>query len=396
MSPEFELLLNCLRLDKEPGTLHPEVKENIDWNKWKALLIAHSVLPQVYKNLKDRRFEGVPEKVLGELKGIFYSNTSRNTRLCTWLTRLIKSIRAGGTGKAVTVIPFKGPVLALYTGNDDTGRSYQDLDVLVYKNEFSRLYDNMEELGYHPIYSLNKKTRKWWAVFGREFVFSKENVYIDVHFRIQRGPEFIKPGTGLMEEYRDIKLMDYPLKALSPEYSVLAICINGTKDGWNRLSFLLDLSQLIRNNRELKWEFIITRSKRMKVYTMLCIGLKLSNELLGLSLPKEITGDDLENKKINKLSEIYKDILVKGGGKNVPGKRAQRLEIRSLDTVWAKFRYFCYYLFVPKISDLEDLSVFGIVFPFYLYLVLRPILLFSRMVRGVRSGRISGKGITER
>jgi hypothetical protein len=375
ISPEFELLLYCLKLSNESTLNSSRVKENIDWKKWTTLLIDHGVLPQVYMNIKNRPIEGFPGNVLEEIKSLFYLNTSRNTMVCSQLHILVKTMQS--SEEKITVIPFKGPVLAVQAYNDYAYRSYSDLDVLINKKDFSRFYDHMIDLGYQPLFHFKKSKRKWWAALGREYVFSKKDIHVDVHSRIQRGPEFVDTANMVFDEFVKIKLMDHWINALSVEYSLLAVCINATKDGWHRLVYVTDLAYLVWNNRELKWNSLVPAAKKMKVYTMLCIGIKLSNEFLGVQLPVEIREEDLKKRKVVKLSRIYSHNLKQG---KIRYKKfsSQILQIRTVDTVWGKFRYLCYYLFVPKISDLEDISIAGFLFP--LYFLLRPLMLLIRML----------------
>jgi hypothetical protein len=377
-SPEFEFLLDCLKLRNEGNLNLLLAKENIDWQEWKDLLIKHGVLPQVYMKLKkeNKEIHSLPGKVLEELNSLVYLNTSKNIMVCSQLNILVKTMQA--SEEKIKVIPFKGPVLALQAYNDYAYRSYSDLDVLIDKKDFSRFYDHMRKLGYQPLYSCKESVRKWWAALGREYVFSKKDIHVDVHFRIQRGPAFVDTANTVFAEGAKIKLLDHWVISLSLEYSLLAICINGTKDGWHRLSYITDLAYLVWHNREFRWNSLVLAAKKMKVYTMLCIGLKLSNKFLGLQLPEEIRQDDIERAKVVKLSRIYSNNLKKG--KVLQRKlSAQILEIKTIDTVWGKFRYFCYYLFVPKISDLEAISITGFLFPLYFFL--RPLMLLIRIFR---------------
>jgi hypothetical protein len=337
-------------------------------------------------NIKNRPIEGFPGNVLEEIKSLFYLNTSRNIMVCTQLNILVKSMQK--LDEKVTVIPFKGPVLAIQAYNDYAYRSYSDLDVLIDKKDFSRFYDHMINLGYQPFYPFKESIRKRWAAWGRPYVFSKKDIHVDVHFRIQTGPGFIKPGSSLgdMERYTEIDLMGQQVNALSPEYSALAVCINGTKDGWNRLCFVTDLAYLVQNNWDFKWDSLISQAKKIKAYTRLCIGLRLANEFLGLQLPEETKQDNIENTKVVKLSRIYSHNLKKE--KILQKQFSSRiLAIRTVDTVWGKSGYLCYYLFVPTISDLKDITIPGFIFPFYIYLVLRPLLLFIRMLKVFRLSR---------
>ncbi len=389
-SPEFEFLLDCLKLRNQDNIDFLTANENIDWRKWKDLLIKHGVLPQVYMNIKNRPVEGFPGNVLEEIKSLFYLNTSRNVMACSQLIILLKTMQT--LEEKITVIPFKGPVLAFQAYNDYTSRSYSDLDVLIDKRDFSRFYNHMVKRGYQPLYPFKESVRKRWAAWGREYVFSQKDIHVDVHSRIQRGPEFIgsRPGTGIITECQEINIMDHRVNALSPGYSLLAVCINGTKDGWHRLGYVTDFAYLVWNNRELKWNFLVPTAKKMKVYTMLCIGLRLANEFLGVRFPAEIKEEDIEKRKVVKLSRIYSHNLKEG---KILHKKisTQMLEIRAVDTVWGKFRYLCYYLFVPKISDLEAISIRGFIFPLYVHLVLRPLLLFIRMLKAFHLNRVTSK-----
>jgi hypothetical protein len=388
MSSEFEFLLECLKLRNEGKINFLPDKKNIDWQKWKDLLIEHGVLPQVYMNINNRPIEGFPGKVLEEIKSLFYLNTSRNTMVCSQLNILVKAVQA--LNEKITIIPYKGPVLAVQAYNDYAFRSYSDLDVLIDKKDFSRFYEHMINLGYQPLFPFKKGVRKWWAALGREYVFSKKDIHVDIHSRIQRGPEFIDTANMVFGEVVKIKLMDHWINALSVEYSLLAICINAAKDGWQRLCYVTDLAYLVWNNRELKWNSLVLAAKKMKVYTMLCIGIKLSNEFFGVQFPAEIKEEDIKKRKVVNLSRIYSNNLKQG---KIPYKKfaSQILEIRAVDSVWGKFRYLCYYLFVPKISDLEDISIAGFLFPLYFFL--RPLFLF---IRGFKSVFKTSKGLSDR
>jgi hypothetical protein len=181
-----------------------------------------------------------------------------------------------------------------------------------------------------------------------------------------------------MEKYTEIDLMGHRVNALSPGYSVLAVCINAAKDGWNRLCYVTDLAYLVQNNRDLKWDSLISRAKKMKVYTMLCIGLRLANEFLELQLPKETRQDNIETSRVVKLSRIYSSYLKE---EKVIQKifSSRMLAIRAVDTVWGKFGYLCYYLFVPTFWDLQAFSIPGFLFPLYFFL--RPLMLLIKMFK---------------
>ena len=80
-STEFDFILKCLKLKDESKEINFSINKKVDWVKFQDLLQMHGVLPQVYKNIKERNINVIPAKVRSKLKDVFLLNVSRNIQL---------------------------------------------------------------------------------------------------------------------------------------------------------------------------------------------------------------------------------------------------------------------------------------------------------------------------
>src|SRR6476469_7955692 len=106
----------------------------VDWDYLFQLARRHSIVPLVYFQLDHAL---VPSEVLSKFKQQYIENSARNTVLTAELCRLINLFRDAG----IEVIPYKGPVLALFAYGDIALRRFVDLDVIVKKSDVLRARD---------------------------------------------------------------------------------------------------------------------------------------------------------------------------------------------------------------------------------------------------------------
>jgi len=160
--------------------------------------------------------------------------------------------------------------------------------------------------------------------------------------------------------------------------SVVAICINAMKDGWTRLVHLFDLINIIKNNPGIDFKKIETTADDLKVRSMLFIAAGLSERLFNTGLTLPISSKGINKKRVEILTDECEENLREGYR---IGKRNSymRLEMRAVDTAWGRFRYLLYYMFVPKMSDVQKMGRFSFLFP--LLILFRPFFLITRISR---------------
>jgi len=379
MTPEFELMVNILRIKKDHSKPIVKAPAKINWEKWLELIQKHGVFAQIYVRIRKNRINIIPFTILNELRNLYLNNISSNLSRCSDLNKFQNSLKNEG----IRSLFFKGPVISTYAYNDYALRSYQDIDFLIDYRNFNKFYRYIEKNEFNILFKMGRALRYYWSFLGREYTFNKGRKIFDLHFRIQRGPKFFNLEKKLFEDVREIGIENEKILCLSPEMSIIAACINVTKDGWTRFVYITDIVSLIRNRSDIKWEMVIAISKKMKIYSMLLITLSISEKLLGLQIPKEIDTDDLRNNRIRSLCDKFSDNLREG---YIKEKKFfyKKLEIKSIDTIWCRFRYHLYYIFVPKMSDMGAVKIPEFLFP--VFILLRPIFLLFRI------GKLAGRG----
>ena len=76
--------------------------------------------------------EEVPENILKSLKLNFNRNVKNNLLMLGELIKLLNLFEKQG----LNVIPYKGPILAIYAYKNLALRQFDDLDIFVNKNDF--------------------------------------------------------------------------------------------------------------------------------------------------------------------------------------------------------------------------------------------------------------------
>ena len=108
-------------------------------------------MPLLYQNLQKFCPQAVPPGILEKLRTYFLINTGRNLALTTKLLELIQLFKGNG----ITAIPFKGPVLAESIYGDPALRQFDDLDILIHRNDAIKAFQLLLSYGYRPEVSID-------------------------------------------------------------------------------------------------------------------------------------------------------------------------------------------------------------------------------------------------
>jgi hypothetical protein len=104
---------------------------------------------------------------------------------------------------------------------------------------------------------------------------------------ISIGYSFTPPSSALWQRAVSTQLGTKPIWTLGPEDSLIFGCIHAAKHGWSKLSFLVDITQLIRRHPNLDWEFIASNSVAHGAKGFVGISLHLAQSLLEADIPNE-------------------------------------------------------------------------------------------------------------
>ncbi len=285
---EMGCLISCVRRRHDASAPAPDAR-GVDWDRWLDLAMRHRVVPVLHGQLSAAD-EWIPSAVRAKLKDLYLSNAARNMGRVEELKRLA----ALCDGQALPVMFVRGPVLASTLYGDLSLRQFTDLDLLVHACDVSRLSEILVAEGYEPHFRLNGMQEKALIRYRTErcFIRSQDRSVVDVHWRLLPGfYSFEKDESALWSRSVTASLEGVLVRTLGQEDMFLFLCAHGAKHGWDQLSLLCDLAEMIRVAGELDWEGVLARAEGAGKRRMVVVALALVREVLGVMVPVNANGD---------------------------------------------------------------------------------------------------------
>src|SRR5437867_5911015 len=235
MRPEFELLLSCARRFIDDGcveNLRSLLRGGIDWPYLLRQADAHGLTPLLCWHLTNSCRDEIPRPLLEQLRDHFYSNARSNLLLTGELLELLDLLAARG----IRAIPFKGPALAASVYGNIALRQFCDLDLLVDANAVAKIADLLASRGYRQEFNLTRAREAAFLRYQSERLFRRDRVVVEIQWRIApRYFSFPLDYGSLWERLRPIVLGDRKVLTLSPEDSLLILCVHGAMPVRERL-----------------------------------------------------------------------------------------------------------------------------------------------------------------
>ena len=383
LSPELQLLLWSVRVDDKlkniPGKYLNTKRSIADIEQFKRLSFSMGLLPVFYKKLKMLDRENIDRQLYEIFKEAYMEILSRNIKLSNKLERIFQLLKKND----LDLIAFKGPMLGLIAYNDIAFRSSSDLDFMVSNDEFSRVVDELREIGFSTLFPYQKKIIKYLSRSWRDIHLTKGFYHLDIHQQFAQGPSFFRINEKNMEHSRKVKLNNIEISTFSPEDSLVLMAINCAKDGFSSLKHFRDIAGIVLNNPELNWKRLFASSKEKRSLKIVMISLKLSQIFCGLELPENVLEQTDSGTVKKKADEIADRILTSGFKTDM--LTSYFSFAGSLDTILSKSRFYLWYFMYPSphihsgIFKLPDKLFFliRIISPFYLF--------FNHLSRLIRS-----------
>lgn len=277
---EIELLLCCTRIyidEPKAERIRVLLQENINWQYLVEIAIRHGLTSLLYWNLKTTGAEFVPQLQLTLLQDYFYRNNHRNFALTKELLNLLRLFEVN----KITALPFKGPILAASVYGNVALRLISDLDILVHERDFSKSVDLLISQGYQS------RTEVPWE----SHLIRGNGLYnVDLHREII-APKHVSCSLSfdyLWENIETFSLAGTTVPNFSPEVGLLILCLNGSKDCWQKLNRICDVAELIRTHQGMNWERVMEKATTLRCKRLIFLGLFLAVSLLDTTIPEEI------------------------------------------------------------------------------------------------------------
>ncbi len=310
--PEKELLICCARTRLNPETVE-RIRElltrDLDWTHVFEEAAENAIRPLLFQQLLAVGPEKVPQAWMERLRESCRANAIRNLLLTAQLLTILHRLE----GQQILAIPYKGPVLAAQAYGDVALREFEDLDFILPQEDLPAAHEQMIGLGFEPKFPWVHSAfqRKSFIPGEYSYVDRARRIVVELHteLTLRHFPEPLD-----LREFRrrlvQVSLGPGEVLTFSAEDQIPILCVHGSKDFWERLSWVTDIVQLVTRPGGIRWEEAMAQAHRLRVERMTHLGLTLATDLFGVELPEEVLGALRADLKAIQLAKQVKERLL--------------------------------------------------------------------------------------
>ncbi|MFZ0882849.1 MAG: nucleotidyltransferase family protein [Candidatus Acidiferrales bacterium] len=287
---EKQLLACCARTRLTPDDaqrIREIASQPLDWEYLLAEAEANSITPLVERHLMAVAAGALPVAVNEQLKRTSRANTLR----CLYLTADLLQILERFSEHGIPALPYKGPVLAVQAYGDVALREFEDLDIILRQRDVPKAHEIILALGYKAKFDWILSPGASASLVPGEYNYRDEprRAMVELHTEVTLRHFPIKPDLDYFIARRaPVRISDHEVLTFTAEDLLPMLCIHGSKDFWERFSWVADVSELIQSHPDLNWDEVMRVTESLGALRMLFTGLALANGMLRTLLPAEI------------------------------------------------------------------------------------------------------------
>src|ERR1700687_2422296 len=312
----------------------------LDWSEVIRLAEYHGVLPLAARNLielgrvKDGR--GLPLEVERSLRSAYEANLRRSL----WFTAELARIMQHFERRQLRAVPYKGPVLAQSLYRDLGLRRLSDLDFLISPADFERAKQALAEIGYRPSGEFKRALespaaeRLWLRTgFARSFDGAAGKHLLELQWALL--PHFYAVDLrvqDLLARAGKTVVGESEVPCLSPEDSLLVLCLHAAKHLWTRLIWLSDIAETLRSysgTQTIDYSLVFSRARALGIVRILGVSFWLVKSLLRAEIPKPAEEMIAADPRAPALGRKFAARLARGATYNFESTEYFRLIVES-------------------------------------------------------------------
>jgi hypothetical protein len=323
---DIEKLLLVCRQDL--GTAYFPDGIQIDEGGWPGLVSAaldHGLIGAVHRTASRRA--AVPGEILGFIRTHYLSQVAQNFQLTSALTEIVRTFTAGGIEVAV----LKGPAVALMVYGRVAQREFTDLDLLVHPDDLERAQFVLKSLRYSQ---LSRNAPHLSSTKDIQFVRESDDTLVELHWALNPpDARFPLESSGIWERMETVLVFDQPIRTLSLEDTLIALCIHASKHRWTSLKWTFDIATIAaRKSDLLDWDCLLQRCAAVGCTRTLLFGVQLASLLFGVKTPERLTILISMNPLLTGLVEVVKVSLLQSESLTISDLLRCHIEVH--DRLW--------------------------------------------------------------
>ena len=377
---EFALLCALAGAELSPERIERIANWNrsaLDWSEVLRLAEHHGVLPLAARNLIEHA-RGLPPEIEHALGSAYEANLRRSL----WFTAELARIMQHFERVQLRAIPYKGPVLAQSLYRDLGLRSFSDLDFLISSADFGRAQQALAEIGYRPssvvTTVLTPAVERFWLRTGYERSFDSAAGKNLVELQWAVLPYFYGVDLSvddLLARAGRTVVGGREVPCLSPEDSLLVLCLHAAKHLWTRLIWLADIAETLRI-QTIDYALVFSQARALGIARILDVSFWLVKNVLRAEIPKPAEEMIAADVQVPALGSEFAERLARGAAYDFESTEYFRRILKLRERRCDRWRYLWRLAWTPGTGDIAAVRLPGALFPLY---------------RIVRIGRLIGK-----
>ena len=366
---EFALLCALAGAELSPERIERIANWNrsaLDWSEVLRLAEHHGVLPLAARNLIEHA-RGLPPEIEHALGSAYEANLRRSL----WFTAELARIMQHFERVQLRAIPYKGPVLAQSLYRDLGLRSFSDLDFLISSADFGRAQQALAEIGYRPssvvTTVLTPAVERFWLRTGYERSFDSA-----------AGKNLVELQWALLPYFYGVDLSVDDLLAragrtvvggrevpcLSPEDSLLVLCLHAAKHLWTRLIWLADIAETLRI-QTIDYALVFSQARALGIARILDVSFWLVKNVLRVEIPKPAEEMIAADVQVPALGAEFAERLAHCVAYDFESTEYFRRILRLRERRGDRWRYLWRLAWTPGTGDIAAVRLPGALFPLY-------------------------------
>jgi hypothetical protein len=258
-----------------------------DWDALFRLAHEHRMLPLLFSRLSDMG-SSVPPSAQERLQTEYQRNIFHSLANATELIAVLKAFDQ----ETIPAMPFKGIVLAASIYRDLAARPAGDLDVLIHYRHLTKARTLLLERGYELKTSARPDGMPSTPDYY-EYHFEREadGMVLELRWRLELTQPRFKRNLGMdwvWPRRRSVLLAGAEVPDMSPEITLLVLCMHGSKHIWSRLIWICDVAQLLDSQPDLDWKAVVNEARQTGLWRPLALGVLLAHRIADAAVPQAV------------------------------------------------------------------------------------------------------------
>jgi hypothetical protein len=311
-------LLRAIARSSDAEQVHRLAAKVGDWDSLLVLAEEHCVLPMLFLRLADMG-PAVPLFVQERLRTEYDRNMFHSLANAVELIAVLKAL----ADEMIPAMPFKGVVLGASIYHDLTTRPAGDLDLLIHYSDLVRATTIVLKRGYElktPV--CPDVTPAQPNYYEYHFERQTDGRVLELRWRLELTVPKFRRDLGMdwvWPRRRTTMLAGAEVPDMSPEITLLMLCMHGSKHVWSRLNWIHDVAQLLTSSPTLDWNEVASEAKRVGLRRTLALGILLAHRVAGATVPQIVLQRFEADASARLLAKHIQENLFDAPGSTPPG-----------------------------------------------------------------------------